>query len=495
MDAEQFDALAHGIGVAATRRDIIAAVVATFLGANHGAGTVAPAQAQRRDRRSAVREHDRGRASDPHAKAGEGLSCALQRYETHTLAKRGLGESASHIDIRQATGRPFKDHNDVLFFPALNAMNTVAASHGVTLRVFSAYRNQLVQGKVNPEVKASNHTAGHAIDVDFVYPGGVCTWPCAKWKKNKKGKRTSVCLVRDPAGCLQQASDANKKGWKAGVATAGMQKLPAAVLATILDIEKAGYAWGGRFSSTGFDPIHFDDRINKKNPSLWKARGRALAQSEKYQGNHPSDCPTGQTCNLRTGVCEGPCQPGVSCGDPCDGVTCAACSHCVNGSCVVDCAADRCCNGQCVNTQTNTRHCGRCGRACGVNATCAAGECVGTCGAEGLTCPDGADGFACCYSSSESITCCPGGSCCFGNTTCCGTTDCCNPGEDCRSGACVCDCDALYDCRHAAANAAYTCLQGCIGSACDPCLPTYLAACNACSNGAPVCCGQPTCGL
>jgi hypothetical protein len=235
----------------------------------------------------------------------------LQRYDQKTLIERGRGESASHIDLRNLTptkDRPARDRHDLGFFPALNAINTAVAKHDVTLRAFSAYRSQTTQGVKNKKVKNSNHMAGHAIDFDFVYRVGgrqrVCNWPCLR-------KVGDTCQKRDPAGCLEQAADAS--GTKPGTVTKGMRTLPEPVLKAILEVEQAGYRWGGRFSSTGFDPIHFDDDLFRKHKGLWEQRVKELAATEAALKKQRRDCPAQETCNVRQGVCE--CDAGQSCPD------------------------------------------------------------------------------------------------------------------------------------------------------------------------------------
>jgi hypothetical protein len=308
MDAKHFDALARALSAARPRRGVLAGSLGGVLSHFVFRGTN---ETRAKPRRLTTRK-------DP----AERLPCPLLRYETKTLIERGRGESASHIDIRGITAlvskdRPARDRHDIGFFPALNAINTAVAKHDVVLRAVSAYRSPKTNKGIS-SATTSNHLAGHAIDFDFVYKDAAgkshtCDWPCVRDMTKKK----RPCLlnnkgqsVRKPNGCLERARDA--AGTRPGTTTPGMQSLPESVLAAILEVEKAGYRWGGRFASgAGFDPIHFDDNLSKRDPDTWKRLAKRLLDAETYLKTHKRVCPERETCNTNTGECE--CEAGIDC--------------------------------------------------------------------------------------------------------------------------------------------------------------------------------------
>jgi hypothetical protein len=77
-------------------------------------------------------------------------------------------------------------------------------------------------------------------------------------------------------------------------------------------------------------------------------------------------------CQRRCGTCKrcrrGRCRPKP------DGTTCGSGKTCQRGRCVC-LAGTTDCGGVCVNTATDPRNCGTCGKRCQINAVCMAGIC------------------------------------------------------------------------------------------------------------------------
>jgi hypothetical protein len=308
MDANRFDVLARTLNARTRRRFALDGLFAAVLvGMALGRGELVIAKKRRKHKKPKGPKGPRD---------GARVECALQRYDAKTLVERGLGESASHIDLTElaklvSRDRPARDRHDVHFFPVLNQINAAVAKHRVTLRATSAYRNEKAQGGANPTVTQSNHMAGHAIDFDFVHDGGVCDWPC---KRTETAPRKCLIgadkkTVRRADGCLERARDAS--GTPPGTITAGMQQLPTDVRNAILEVESAGFRWGGRFASTGYDPIHFDDNLSKEDFDAWQERVDALLAAEAFLRKLKRVCPIDEACNVTTGLCE--CEAGVSC--------------------------------------------------------------------------------------------------------------------------------------------------------------------------------------
>jgi hypothetical protein len=95
--------------------------------------------------------------------------------------------------------------------------------------------------------------------------------------------------------------------------------------------------------------------------------GQAGSQSSQAQQaclGATAGCPAGSLCS--NNAC---CPSGlVGCGSQC-------CGACCGSTC---CAAGQtCCFSACVDTQSDTSHCGGCGRACGAGQTCGNGVCTG----------------------------------------------------------------------------------------------------------------------
>jgi hypothetical protein len=133
------------------------------------------------------------------------------------------------------------------------------------------------------------------------------------------------------------------------------------------------------------------------------------------------------------GVRPGPCMAECSepelaarCGDAeCFEVRCTPedAVECVERALGTRCSAGACCGGACVDTDTNTAHCGGCGRRC--DGTCTAGVCGGVvtppctvdeCNAGRLSSQPRADG---CGGADGEDCRCGDGPACTGSTICC----------------------------------------------------------------------------
>ena len=115
----------------------------------------------------------------------------------------------------------------------------------------------------------------------------------------------------------------------------------------------------------------------------------------------PADCPSGEYCDA-SGQCLKGCDEKSDCAAPtehCDPQTkkCVACTQdahcgagkvCDQGACVEGCSAsspcqkadESCCAGKCQNLNTDSAHCGACGKACSALPNAQTGCVAGTCG-------------------------------------------------------------------------------------------------------------------
>jgi hypothetical protein len=131
----------------------------------------------------------------------------------------------------------------------------------------------------------------------------------------------------------------------------------------------------------------------------------------------------------------------TTCGDDCvdtssDPRNCGGCgrncrsgTHCENGECVSEpgCGAGFSqCGGQCVDLGSDQYNCGACGQACDFGGTCVAGICM-------PRCPSGICGGRCVDLVNDPVNC--GG---------CGIT--CQPGQSCQGGICSGFCDGQAIC-------------------------------------------------
>lgn len=123
------------------------------------------------------------------------------------------------------SGNPCYVHVD--FVPYMDTFCECLADNGCKALINSSHRKTIiVPDAIVKPAKMSNHLVGHAID----------------------------CNIYDFKGHLWNHKElAEPKG---------------EVLAFILDTEKAGLRWGGRFKTP--DTIHWDDGLNVNNPKRWK---------------------------------------------------------------------------------------------------------------------------------------------------------------------------------------------------------------------------------
>lgn len=148
--------------------------------------------------------------------------------------------------------------------------------------------------------------------------------------------------------------------------------------------------------------------------------------------------------------------------DPCKSKTCGDKQRCVDGECVLSCATSETkCSDSCVDTSTDVKHCGACGKACEAGQECKAGKCETTCEEKqtacGASCVDissdvkhcGAcdnacqTGYSCqkgeCSPCPVGLSQCEGFCVDFQTTTdncgSCGNK--CKPGDSCKEGKCI----------------------------------------------------------
>jgi hypothetical protein len=146
-------------------------------------------------------------------------------------------------------------------------------------------------------------------------------------------------------------------------------------------------------------------------------RGRCADPSSDPQncGLCGNRCPPGATCVSgvcteaagagATGVGSACCpESNTNCNGQCvnlltDTRSCGRCGRacpdgtkCIDGTCIaVACCSEgnTNCNGRCVNLLSDTQNCGRCGRACPEGTTCMDGACSGASSTGGISCPSG----------------------------------------------------------------------------------------------------------
>ena len=127
---------------------------------------------------------------------------------------------------------------DQEFVPAMKRVEGFAEQRGVKVYVTQSLRDpkKKVGGAVVKPAVMSNHLVGHGIDFNLIGPDGA---------------------------------------WYNSGALGRIDKLPDAVRGFIQDIrDDPGLRWGGDFGTP--DVIHFDDMLNKLQPTQWWAKFRAL---------------------------------------------------------------------------------------------------------------------------------------------------------------------------------------------------------------------------
>ena len=130
---------------------------------------------------------------------------------------------------------------DDLFLPELEKIDRLAGEHGVKIHVTSSFRKDAnVKGAIVTPSKMSNHMAGHAIDMNIVFPGG--------WANSQYLKKS------------------NEDNWHESVK---------GFIDAIRDDEHL--RWGGDFRTE--DPVHIDDGLNVRSKEMWKKRFEATQLS------------------------------------------------------------------------------------------------------------------------------------------------------------------------------------------------------------------------
>ena len=137
-------------------------------------------------------------------------------------------------------GEPVLAHRD--FHAALRRLNGYAGESGVGIEILHSFRqrDRWDDGVELPAHKRSNHLVGHAIDMNLI----------------AKGRRlNSRKLLR-----------------------AGWPDLPDSVKEWIRRVrEDETLRWGGDFVRP--DPVHIDDDLYRRQPSLWFKKLRAISAS------------------------------------------------------------------------------------------------------------------------------------------------------------------------------------------------------------------------
>ena len=184
---------------------------------------------------------------------GDDWSKNLKSVDAPVVADEPETTNAGTVDAAGAlvtyVGSEFQGKKvlaDKLFVPHLNQINALAKTHGVKIHVTSSWRaNANVAGAIVTPAKKSNHMAGHAIDMNLVFPGG--------WANSSYLKRS------------------NEANWHSAVA--------GFINAIRAD---ATLRWGGDFRTQ--DPVHIDDGLNIHNPTLWEERYQATQLAAQQMG-------------------------------------------------------------------------------------------------------------------------------------------------------------------------------------------------------------------
>lgn len=124
---------------------------------------------------------------------------------------------------------------DVDFIPHLDRLNQYALECGVNVYVTSSTREpgRAVSGQIVKAASRSNHLVGHAIDMNL---------------QSKSGFFNSTRLKRSKYARLP----------------AEIKKLIGMIRAD------ETLRWGGDFNKE--DPVHIDDRLNRRNPKRWESK-------------------------------------------------------------------------------------------------------------------------------------------------------------------------------------------------------------------------------
>ena len=179
------------------------------------------------------------------------------------------------------------------------------------------------------------------------------------------------------------------------------------------------------------DPVRFDtlSRSLRRTPSRRTALRTSLGGIALAALGWASAAPASRAKKKRKK--KGPACP--ACPAPPAGVCCA------EGQAV--------CGGACVELNTNSRHCGTCGKRCQLNAICVGGTCTcvnGTCGSPNQSCcPPGSGTCSCTLPGNgftRADTCDPVASCPADMTPCVGPecAACCPAGTTCDTATGTC---------------------------------------------------------
>lgn len=113
------------------------------------------------------------------------------------------------------------------FAPSMDIINDVCKKHGFIFVTTSSKRvSTIVPGAIVKPAEMSNHMVGHGVDGNLKE---VSTGEYYNSTKMGDGRGNDECVIRE--------------------------------------IESRGVAWGGEFRAK--DEVHFDDRLNIKNPTHW----------------------------------------------------------------------------------------------------------------------------------------------------------------------------------------------------------------------------------
>ncbi|MBK7857184.1 MAG: hypothetical protein IPJ65_00915 [Archangiaceae bacterium] len=196
--------------------------------------------------------------------------------------------------------------------------------------------------------------------------------------------------------------------------------------------------------------------------------------------------------------CDGKCvdtnTDSKNCGEC--GKSCASGNLCSAGKCVAACnSGQQACATGCSDPMTDAKNCGGCGRPCAAGQVCSGGSCAASCGTTYTACPVGTD-TVCADVASDSRHCgmcnhaCGTGEVCSAmqcGVRCTGTQTMCNPGA--VPPYCV---DTKTDNASCGA-CAQPCPQGtaCNAGVCDTVCASPLLSCTADAGGAAHYCADP----